>query len=148
MSSYFFNILNNSRDGLSNDIREAIELNERIITRIHSIRRQLETPRLVRRQEYLNLSFISIMGELIDSMFTIQPEQREFEDVKVILSEEDFNKFDKIEKVDDCSICMENKEENGNKLPCGHIFHSHCIKKWLCEEKVTCPVCRQDVRKI
>ncbi len=31
-------------------------------------------------------------------------------------------------------------------LPCGHLFHSGCINKYL-EEQETCPVCRTDIEK-
>ena len=33
-------------------------------------------------------------------------------------------------------------------LDCKHIFHRRCIKHWLLQEKVTCPVCRKDVREM
>ena len=48
----------------------------------------------------------------------------------------------------DCSICMtgfQNKEVI-RKLPCGHIFHSKCIKPWL-KKNVQCPNCRFDVKQ-
>jgi len=63
-----------------------------------------------------------------------------------------------------CAICLEDMTEVrcvGNKkifprrssdcsLRCGHLFHQTCIKGWLCkgnleEEKVGCPMCRQDI---
>lgn len=27
------------------------------------------------------------------------------------------------------------------KLPCGHLFHVHCLRSWL-ERQHTCPTCR------
>jgi len=42
-----------------------------------------------------------------------------------------------------CTICLEDYTV-GNKvvtLPCLHIFHEKCIKKWF-GEKSTCPVCK------
>ncbi|EPB83523.1 hypothetical protein HMPREF1544_09744 [Mucor circinelloides 1006PhL] len=30
------------------------------------------------------------------------------------------------------------------KLPCGHIFHFHCLRSWL-ERQQTCPTCRRSV---
>jgi hypothetical protein len=44
---------------------------------------------------------------------------------------------------DKCTICME-EYTVGNKvvtLPCLHLFHEKCIKKWF-GEKSTCPVCK------
>ncbi|KAK6789397.1 hypothetical protein RDI58_013196 [Solanum bulbocastanum] len=42
-----------------------------------------------------------------------------------------------------CSICMEEFEaEIGAKqVPCGHLFHSSCLKNWLSLRK-SCPLCR------
>lgn len=39
-----------------------------------------------------------------------------------------------------CVVCRE-LIVVGKKLPCGHIFHQHCLRQWL-EVDVTCPVCR------
>lgn len=78
------------------------------------------------------------------------------QDVKVTLSNEQFNKLQRvpIDKCDNqtCHVCMEEFDQKESKsdaikLSCSHIFHQHCIKRWLCKEKVTCPVCRADVRE-
>ena len=45
-----------------------------------------------------------------------------------------------------CAICYE-EFKNGKtcmKLPCNHVYHSICIKKWF-KEKNTCPACRSKV---
>lgn len=40
-----------------------------------------------------------------------------------------------------CSICYEELREGEaiRRLPCAHMFHSHCISKWL-HVKLTCPL--------
>ncbi|OMJ84417.1 hypothetical protein SteCoe_14494 [Stentor coeruleus] len=44
----------------------------------------------------------------------------------------------------ECSICLSVGLE-GIKLPCGHVFHSECITRWL-KCKIECPNCRQSAR--
>ena len=43
-----------------------------------------------------------------------------------------------------CAICLcEFKNlKYASKLPCGHIFDTHCITEWLNEKKI-CPLCRK-----
>eukprot|EP00923_Selenidium_pygospionis_P008166 GHVN01013813.1.p1 GENE.GHVN01013813.1~~GHVN01013813.1.p1 ORF type:complete len:765 (+),score=155.17 GHVN01013813.1:3144-5438(+) len=41
---------------------------------------------------------------------------------------------------DTCVICRE-LMTRAKRLPCGHIFHLTCLRRWL-EADVTCPVCR------
>ncbi|KAG2670911.1 hypothetical protein I3760_14G108500 [Carya illinoinensis] len=43
-----------------------------------------------------------------------------------------------------CAICLGEFEENEvvKEIPfCKHVFHPHCIDRWLCSHE-TCPVCR------
>ena len=52
-------------------------------------------------------------------------------------------------KEKDCNICLEQFNTNNELkvLPCNHFFHKDCIKEWLCNEKVNCPICRKDIRE-
>lgn len=116
-----------------------------------------------------NLSDIlsTMTTDIIQSIFGSQfpPSVDDFvedlplEDVKVTLTNDQFDKLDRIPlhncSEQTCHICMDEFEELSStsksktqaiKLPCSHIFHEDCIKQWLCKEKVTCPVCRADVR--
>ncbi len=70
----------------------------------------------------------------------------DLEDVKIVLTEDEFNKLQK-QKIEnkDCCICIDNINE-GIKLSCDHCFHVDCLKHWLCNEKKSCPICRRDVR--
>jgi hypothetical protein len=84
--------------------------------------------------------------------------EQTWEDVKVTLSENEFSKLNTyvVKEGDlpmvedkDCHICIETLAEKGleiTTLPCNHSFHTPCIRVWLQEEKVSCPVCREDVR--
>eukprot|EP00477_Mikrocytos_mackini_P001259 GAHX01001345.1.p1 GENE.GAHX01001345.1~~GAHX01001345.1.p1 ORF type:complete len:429 (+),score=63.01 GAHX01001345.1:37-1287(+) len=45
----------------------------------------------------------------------------------------------------ECSICLDDVEI-GKIIPCGHFFHTNCLKKWL-ENGRNCPVCRDDIEK-
>ena len=46
-----------------------------------------------------------------------------------------------------CSICLEDFEagETLKLLPCKHAFHSPCVKPWLTQQQVSCPLCKNDV---
>jgi E3 ubiquitin-protein ligase BIG BROTHER-like protein len=81
----------------------------------------------------------------------------EMEDVKVTLRLEEFEKFNQKDICEEnlkdfdnqaCNVCIENYQLGDTvvTLPCVHVFHQNCIKHWLCNEKVTCPVCRHDTR--
>ncbi|KAL3107477.1 hypothetical protein niasHT_014194 [Heterodera trifolii] len=46
----------------------------------------------------------------------------------------------------ECPICLENLNEGDQSeaLPCAHVFHQHCLTKWL-TVKNACPICRNVV---
>ena len=45
-----------------------------------------------------------------------------------------------------CCICLENFKKNDEimNLPCVHIFHSNCIKKWMKRQDI-CPICKNKI---
>lgn len=45
---------------------------------------------------------------------------------------------------DDCAICWDHMN-NARKLPCGHFFHTTCLRSWL-EQDTSCPTCRHSLR--
>ncbi|KAL6077071.1 E3 ubiquitin-protein ligase amfr-like [Balamuthia mandrillaris] len=47
---------------------------------------------------------------------------------------------------DNCAICLSPLSTTAKKLPCGHIFHSPCMRTWL-ERHHSCPTCRQSLRQ-
>eukprot|EP00210_Caulerpa_lentillifera_P009419 g8980.t1 len=56
-------------------------------------------------------------------------------------TEEDLARCDNV-----CIICREEMTMNtvNKKLPCGHVFHVHCLRSWL-ERQQNCPTCRAPV---
>ena len=51
-------------------------------------------------------------------------------------------------KHDECTFCFEKLySEPVISLPCGHMFHKSCIKKWLIDYSVKCPICKKDIIK-
>jgi hypothetical protein len=99
-----------------------------------------------------------IIQNTLNDIFNINYTEQEFEDVKVTLTPEQFSKL-KNEKITNenidryfskpCNICMDNYniDDEITFLVCNHCFHTNCIKHWLCNEKVSCPVCRKDNRQ-
>ena len=49
----------------------------------------------------------------------------------------------KLPDLTECPICCEDfvSESQLTVLPCKHYYHTHCCRKWLTEEKNTCPMC-------
>lgn len=47
----------------------------------------------------------------------------------------------------ECVICLDSfeDEEKVLELPCKHLYHEDCIRKWLIERKKICPICKRDV---
>ena len=175
------------------DIDNAINLNNRLVSQMYNIRRYFEycfeermsQPSFTNNNnssvQYQQRSVFNFptntvsrnitrfdiiennsnMMEFFQSMFGMffdmpHIESSDLEDVKVTISKEDFDKFNKCKITSEnlgqfdkeCNICIENYKVDDIviTLPCNHFFHKDCIKHWLCDEKVSCPVCRKDVR--
>lgn len=49
----------------------------------------------------------------------------------------------------DCCVCLEAMPpgETVRILPCRHAFHHECISKWVEQNKLTCPLCKMDLKK-
>ncbi|CAG9328068.1 unnamed protein product [Blepharisma stoltei] len=64
------------------------------------------------------------------------------------LSNQEIAKFFKFrgKEARECIICYGISSE-GVRLPCGHVFHSLCIEKWL-RYRVDCPTCKRVAKKI
>lgn len=98
-----------------------------------------------------------LFGILLEGNGDLDVNLTSMEDVKVTLTDEQFNKLfqekittDNLEKYrSDCNICMDEYKVDDIivKLGCNHVFHKDCIYGWLCNERVTCPICRKDTRE-
>lgn len=154
---------------------EAIAINQQLVNNIYNIRRYLEindnerinnTPQNQFVNRFVNIeesNFIdSLFETFLDNNINIQGilgNVDDLQDVKVTLPKSDFDKLENIQINHDnlndfinsqCNICMEEYKIDDYviKLKCKHLFHKECIKDWLCKEKITCPVCRMDVREM
>jgi DNA mismatch repair ATPase MutL len=105
----------------------------------------------------LNNDISNLVGDLFSNIFDYINEP-EMEDVKVTISKNDFEELktimltnENIKEYEDksCIVCLEQyKVKDKLKiLSCEHIFHENCIYQWLCKEKISCPICRKDIRK-
>jgi hypothetical protein len=146
-------------------------VNESLINSIMRLRTSLEYYTLNRNTSTVNRDNLirSMMrgGNItITSYVTSFEDYDNLEDVKVTLSDDEFNKLnvikitcddticncdntDKCIKIGECHICLDtfNKNEEKVILKCNHYFHKECIYKWLHYEKTNCPICRCDVRE-
>jgi len=157
-----------------NNYNEAIAVNQQLVNNIYNIRRYLEINDNERirinntttRNQFANADESNFIDSLFETFLDnnintqgILGNVDDLQDVKVTLSQSDFNKLEKIQiknsNLNDflnsqCNICMEEYkiDEFVIKLKCKHLFHKECIKDWLCKEKISCPVCRMDVREM
>lgn len=91
----------------------------------------------------------------IRNLFSEFFQEENLEDVKVTIDEIAFHKLTntvnkaQCDKMARCSICLDSIKRGSlvTSLKCQHEFHLPCIKQWLTEYKVTCPICRKDVRE-
>jgi len=113
--------------------------------------------------EYINISELNNtdyndLPDLIDDNNNVINNviNNNYEDIKIVLNEDQFNKLDSFyykdkccECSDECLICIENFEDESHlvKLNCNHVFHKNCIKNWICNENNKCPICRIEIDK-
>lgn len=103
---------------------------------------------------YMSRRIMERMIEEVDNeghVTTIRTSMEE-EVIKIVPTAK--SSIDKLEKVkmkldDQCSICLEEFEsrlEEVTRMSCSHVYHAHCIVKWL-EYNRLCPLCRFEMPK-
>jgi hypothetical protein len=175
--------MSNTNDLISNNLdtdsddNTAFYINESLINSVIRLRTSLEfysindiqsynqTNPLYRRHEFINsIQYITRFINSTDDYESLE----NLEDVKVTISQGDFDKLDHLTIQKDCSnecncnssnhclssgechVCLDGFKVGDTKviLKCKHYFHKDCIYKWLCYEKTNCPICRYDVRDL
>ena len=152
------NIRNNSEEIKENELSDMINIFDRIImnTRLdyYNLPSNFNLTSINDYEDYSDLPDL-IDPSLTDNSNNIFNMINQYEDVKVILSEEQFNNLEHFNYDDslcsdkDCLICIQSFEDNNEitKIKCNHMFHKKCIKTWLCEESNKCPICRSEIEK-
>lgn len=51
------------------------------------------------------------------------------------------------QEVETCSICLDDMQIGCEvvELPCGHRYHSTCVKNWLLLGSLNCPLCKKNL---
>jgi hypothetical protein len=180
----FFNILNeisyqydlNRRNDIVTDFDIDLDVdystNQGIINNLHTIRIYLENQRrfmnsttsLTNTVPITQSSFVrfNINDTFLEHFLRANYDElvnnftEGLEDVKVTLSEEEFNNLENVvlDKTnidrfnDKCNICLDEfvLEQNVILLNCKHFFHNECIKNWLTNQSTKCPICRNPQR--
>ena len=113
-------------------------------------------------EKSLDYSIFDNLFSFIDDIYNLREieEENDYSDYSLFnnpLDEEAMNnlpiiKLHDIDKLSDvkkrCVICMDDFEFNDEtiSLPCVHIFHSDCIKKWF-KRQNTCPICKYKIEQ-
>ncbi len=144
--SYFTDIINNNLN--VSPVNEPSQFLTSIVN--HLINSTSETYQDSSTFLNINNQYDNYINNILDALF----QNQEIVTEKMTIEEFDRLKHSeyKIHGSDDnhqCTICMEHFDENEKitTLPCKHFYHTDCIKPWLLNNNVVCPLCKQDTRQ-
>lgn len=157
-----YNNINNLLNNLFNNVNVDISVSNindysRQTLPLLDINPQFNLQNLFTNDNSNNTMLNRLMSMFLEGRTTVN--ESDFEDVKVTLTENEFDKLNVLslshENIKDysnkeCNICMDEYVVNEKivELDCKHVFHESCIRNWLCNEKISCPVCRKDTREM
>ena len=104
------------------------------------------------REEIKRFLRISLRYVIIRNMMNNLAENRQMDDVKLVMKEDEIEKIKKInydntlnKENEKCAICLEDFKKNDDcrELKCKHIYHINCIDNWLLKHSYKCPCCRE-----
>eukprot|EP01130_Rhizamoeba_saxonica_P005063 TRINITY_DN2038_c2_g2_i1.p1 TRINITY_DN2038_c2_g2~~TRINITY_DN2038_c2_g2_i1.p1 ORF type:complete len:542 (+),score=77.07 TRINITY_DN2038_c2_g2_i1:51-1676(+) len=91
---------------------------------------------LIRQMWYTYVSFHNRFKMVLRYSKVSREMDMRFPEVNVPVPEDE-------EDVPTCGVCLD-ELRTGRQLPCGHILHYQCLRRWL-QESLTCPLCRKSV---
>lgn len=103
---------------------------------------------------YINRRIMERMIEEVDNEALVTTIRTSMEEEVIKIVPTTKSSIDKLEKVkikldDQCSICLgefESGLEEVTRMSCSHVYHAHCIVKWL-EYNHLCPLYRFEMPK-
>ena len=117
---------------------------DNIITNAYLLRRTFEL-----QPQHSDFDLFDNFNNFVEEQMRLQ---EELEDVKITLSENDFDKLNSTildeSLLYKCSICLEYTKisEELIILQCKHIYHKDCLKQWVTKNSTKCCECRFDIR--
>jgi hypothetical protein len=89
--------------------------------------------------------------EYLEEEHKTDPHKKKLHNVLLVNLKKKFKLFENLNNYvyEDCSICFQLVNKISlQKTKCGHIFHSHCINRWLkLNTRKSCPLCRNDLNE-
>lgn len=126
---------------MENILSTAIEISSPSVPDTVLFSEELNIPREIRMANVLSQLLNRLPITITDEIRVKKLSEAAFDKIPII-------KFDiQTHKNNSCTICYCDFEENEDlkKLPCEHLFHEDCIKPWLLNNNLNCPICRADV---
>jgi len=66
-------------------------------------------------------------------------------DNQINFTETDIIELTVINHSENCSVCLDTLSNKICKIPCGHMFHKHCLIDWIRYDNNLCPNCQTTI---